>query len=398
MQGFPDNFWWGTTQSATGAEGAAPASDWSLFERSGRAQGSSDGNGFATNYRDDFEMLATAGLRHIRLTVEWARLEPTPGRYDSDAVEHYRHVFEAAAEAGIAAWATLHNTSLPGWFADDERGFRDPRSRSYFWPRHVDFVAEQLDGLVAGWSPIEDPVGWALRGFQLGSRPPGRSGDSGVLVDAIEGALEASRIAWELLRGGRQPVMGVFGLPPIRAVRPEAEQDAQRWHDLVWSSWVGAIRDGEFRIPGKGFRERSDWVGAFDYIGLAIRNPVAVEADDTLVPWPVDGRVDGTGFAPNPDQDAQVLRDLAEQLPGKPLVIASHGVATDDDRWRDDIVKATVHQLKDALADGVPLHGYFHDTAIDGYGWLNGFEQPTGLFDRNRNPKPSATWLTAQLA
>ena len=35
--GFPDDFWWGTAASSTQCEGAAPASDWSEWERRGRA-------------------------------------------------------------------------------------------------------------------------------------------------------------------------------------------------------------------------------------------------------------------------------------------------------------------------------------------------------------------------
>ncbi|HMQ25592.1 MAG TPA: hypothetical protein PKA98_06365, partial [Acidimicrobiales bacterium] len=57
-----DRFWWGTAASSTQAEGVAPRSDWARWEKLGRAPASRDGNGFATNYRDDFAMVADAGL------------------------------------------------------------------------------------------------------------------------------------------------------------------------------------------------------------------------------------------------------------------------------------------------------------------------------------------------
>src|SRR5687768_2888341 len=117
---FPAEFLWGATSSSTGVEGAAPASDWSAWERAGRAPASNDGNGWRTNYPDDVQLLASLGLNTVRITIEWARLEPSPGRIDDDRVEHERRVLETIRDAGLQPWLTLHHSSLPGWFAEDE--------------------------------------------------------------------------------------------------------------------------------------------------------------------------------------------------------------------------------------------------------------------------------------
>ncbi len=393
---FPEDFWWGTTMSSVGTEGVHRSADWSRFESRGKAEPSADGNNFATNYHEDFQLLASTGLRHVRLTVEWARLEPHPGVHDPDAFEHYQAMFDAAVEAGLSPWATMHNTSLPGWFAEDEGGFRDHRARNYFWPRHVDVVAELLDGRAAGWCPIDDPVGWAMRGFHLGSRPPAITENSEALIDAVHGALEAKLTAWKLLKGGDQPVMAVFGLPAIKALRDEAQEYATRWTDFLQTSWVQAIQEGEFAVPGKPSREHEDWVGAFDYIGINLDHPIAVEADNTLGPWP-GTRVDATGYGPHTEASFEAFRAVAERLKGKPLVISAHGLSTDDDQWRTDLVRETAEQLVGVLDDGIDLRGYFHDTAIDGYSFDSGFEQPRGLFTRDRTPKPSFEGLVEAL-
>ncbi|NNE72467.1 MAG: glycoside hydrolase family 1 protein, partial [Acidimicrobiales bacterium] len=171
----PDrSFRWGVGSSALGGEGVAPAADWARWEELGKAERSADGNGFATNYADDFIAFAELGLTEVRVTVEWARIEPRPGEVSGDAVDHYQAVFRAADDAGLRPWATLAHTTLPGWFHDDQQGFRDGRGITYHWARHVDRVAEALDGLAAGWTPIEDPIGMAMRGYLLASRPPGR--------------------------------------------------------------------------------------------------------------------------------------------------------------------------------------------------------------------------------
>src|SRR5262249_20400776 len=85
---WPDGFMWGTGASSTQCEGAGPASDWIDWERAGHAPVSGDGNGFADRYADDFRTYAGLGLRHHRLSIEWARIEPAEGEHDAAAIAH----------------------------------------------------------------------------------------------------------------------------------------------------------------------------------------------------------------------------------------------------------------------------------------------------------------------
>ncbi|MGI9602852.1 MAG: family 1 glycosylhydrolase [Acidimicrobiales bacterium] len=394
--GFPADFWWGCTSSSVGSEGVGPAADWSLWEREGRAPISGDGSGLLTNFADDLAGLAELGLRHQRLTLEWARISPRPGVVDRGMIEHYRQVLRSAREVGIEPWITLVNGSLPGWFGDDERGFRDERGVGLTWARHVDVMAEAFDDLVAGWVPIEDPVGMALRGHLLGTRPPGRT-DPVMAREAVEGALAAVWEAWRLLRSGDHPVMAVFGLPTVHRSGSEAADEAQRWDQVVWTSWIEALRDGVLRLPGRAPIEREGLADAFDYIGVGYDHPIGIEPDGSFVPIPAGGRVDGSGFVPVPEELGVALRRLAEELPDRPLVIGSTGVATDDDDWRAQIMGETIDEVRHALADGIDVRGLFWHTAIDGYEWLSGFENPRGLLTPARTAKPSFEVLAGHL-
>ena len=67
---------------------------------------------FAVRYAEDFALLASLGLRHHRLTIDWARVEPEPGRHDPLAVSHYRDVLTAALEAGARPWVCLHHVQF----------------------------------------------------------------------------------------------------------------------------------------------------------------------------------------------------------------------------------------------------------------------------------------------
>jgi beta-glucosidase/6-phospho-beta-glucosidase/beta-galactosidase len=74
------------------------------------------GSGFGLDFRSDLSLLADLGLSSIRLTLDWARLEPHSGRWDSDATDHFVQILEAARTAGIDVWAgfpSLIRTPLP---------------------------------------------------------------------------------------------------------------------------------------------------------------------------------------------------------------------------------------------------------------------------------------------
>ena len=196
--------WWGTAAAATQCEGAAPRSDWAGWEAEGRAPESRDGNGFRTRYADDLALLAEHGVRHHRLTVEWARLEPWPGRWDDDEVAQLRRVLTAARAAGIEPWACLLHGTAPGWFTDDQRGWLDDKA-VLRWARHVDRVAEAIGDLVAGWLPIHEPEAAARLGYGDGTFPPGRRTDDD-RRDAGRALVAAEAEAARLLRSGPAPV------------------------------------------------------------------------------------------------------------------------------------------------------------------------------------------------
>lgn len=375
---FPPGFWWGTGASSTQAEGAAPRSDWKRWEDLGRVPPSGDGNGFATNYADDFALLAQHGLTHHRLSIEWARIEPVEGQRDGDAIEHYRAVLTAARAAGVAPWVCLHHFTLPGWFADDMRGFLDADAARYYWPRHVEFVAETFGDLVFGWKPINEPNWYAVGGFLTGTLPPGRRDrdDYATARDAIH---RANHDAARRLRGDGQPVASIHGLMPLYALDDsiEAKQALRRLDDDVWGAWLELARD-------------PDHADDFDLVGFSYYSAAGVGADGKLQPWPRGSAPGPMGYTPWAEGLREVLHRLADELPEAPLLISECGIGTSDDAQRVAYLQSTLAIVEEAIGDGIDIRGFFHWTGIDNYEWHYGFERSFGLFGRDRSPRESA--------
>jgi beta-glucosidase len=391
---FPNGFWWGTAASATQAEGAAPASDWIALEHAGLVPRSGSGNGFASRYAEDFALYAEHGLVHHRLSIEWARIEPAEGKRDGEAIEHYRAVLEAAGAAGVAPWVCLHHFTLPGWFTETgEGGFVDDRARSYYWSRHVAFCAETFGDLVYGWKPINEPSAYALI-YAQGGRPAAAV-DVRKVFDVLGATLLAQRDAWRELRGAGQPVATIHNLSPVFVVADTvpAQQTRRLLEAGIWDVWMRADRDGVLELPGRAAREVPDLREACDLVGFSYYSALGVGAEGEIVPYPTDVRVGPLGYAPWSEGLGIVLHRLHDELPGRPLLICEHGVGTDDDAWRRDVLAESLQVVEEAIADGVDVRGFFHWTGVDNYEWQHGFRVPFGLFDRDREPRGSAALL-----
>ena len=396
-----EGFLWGAGTSSVSAEGVAPSADWSVWERDGRAPRSGDGAGFARDFRDDLAQLGSLGLNSLRLTVEWARIEPAAGRPDNDALDRYLDIVDAAAAEGLGVWITLHHTSLPGWYLDDEGGHADEVARHRWWARHVDRMAEAFDGKASGWCPIEDPIGWAVRGYGLGTRPPGRRSPEATAA-AAEGAMLALHEACRLLESGPQPVMAVFGAPTVqpspvgREYADAAAIEARRWDELLWGTWTRALREGAVEVPGRAPVTAPFFEKGPELVGLSHDHPVGVTEAGRLVSWPSSARRSAAGFAPEPAELGEAVYRAIDALPGRGVAVAAHGVPTDDDDWRDTLLEASMSVVTSAQAAG--LRGYFHDSAVDGYEWALGYGAPRGLIGRDRAVKPSAQRLATAIS
>ena len=214
---------------------------------------------------DDLEFAAQIGLTVVRLDVPWPTAQPRPGGIDGGVVEQLTSAALQARALGMRPWFRLLQRDLPHWF-DDEGGFADERTAGRWWPRWVELVAEHLGSVAGGWVPFEAP-------FALGNRlMPADPRRHGQLMDTLA---VAWRDAWRILHGG-PPVATSLDVATERPVddSPRAIDEARRRDRLRWELWLGGLRDGVVRIPGRADRTLADLAGACDIVGLAVRTDV----------------------------------------------------------------------------------------------------------------------------
>jgi beta-glucosidase len=392
---WPDGFMWGTGASSTQCEGASSSSDWWDWEQRGVVPPSGQGNGFAERFAEDFGLLAQLGLRHHRLSIEWARIEPEEGAYDRTAIAHYREVLQAAHAAGITPWVCLHHFTLPRWFAN-AGGFLIDRNRTATWARHVEFIATTFGDLVGGWQPVNETNYYAAAAYRGGGWPPGHN-DREEWATASEAIQLASAEAAVRLKQTGAPVASIFGLSCEVALdeAPETAAKAAQLRAVNWEAGLGLFRQGILRIPGREPIERLDLAGSFDLIGFSFYATIGVAAG-RIVPYPTDVPVSPLGYSIWAEGLDLVLARLVEMVPDTPLLVAEFGVGTERDEDRAEYLRKGLAVVNGALARGVDVRGFFHWTGVDNYEWNHGFDVSFGLVDRDRNVRPSAQVLAEE--
>jgi len=388
---------WGVATTASGSLGVAPRSDWGGWESEGRLPTSSGGNGFGEDFGSDLALLASIGVRSLRWTVDWARLEPRPGHWDDGFAAFVAEVLRAARADGIDVWAVLHEGPLPGWFSEDEGGFHDRIGRGRTWPRHVDRVAEAFGDHVTAWVPVLDPFTIVADGYLEGRRPPGRA-DELRFAEALEELHLVSHEALRLLRSGEPLVACCIDTEPAHGgvhTREPDERDAARSRAasaerLRVGTWLRALHDGVVSIPGRAELEIDGLAGGYDVVGFTYRGARTVFADGTDGPYPADTPVAADGRSPWAEGLGEVARRLADELPKRRLALLGTGLTDAADDWRVELLNGTGAELAAAVADGVALTDAFWESGIDGWTPDCGLTVPDGLVSRSRDRRPSA--------
>ena len=147
---FPSDFLWGVANAGHQVEGDNTNSDtWfaehvtpTVFkEPSGKACNSYE------LWREDIDLAAGMGLNAYRFSVEWARVEPTEGKFSEEELDHYEAIVDRCLEVGLAPVVTFNHFTSPHWFA--MRGsWLDPEAPALF-ARYCDRVVERFGDRIA---------------------------------------------------------------------------------------------------------------------------------------------------------------------------------------------------------------------------------------------------------
>ena len=116
---FPADFQWGTATAAHQVEGGHDSNNWAAWENDpgpdgkGRIQNGDKAGDACQHWQrypaDLDRMKDELGLNAYRFSLSWSKLEPRPGEFDEDAIQHYHEVIAACRARGLEPMVTLHH-------------------------------------------------------------------------------------------------------------------------------------------------------------------------------------------------------------------------------------------------------------------------------------------------
>ena len=380
---FPDGFLWGAATAAHQVEGNNINNDFWKLELDAAEHGvefSGDALDSYHRYEEDMRLLAEAGFNTYRFSLEWSRIEPSPGRFSQAELAHYRRMIEACQRLGLQPVVTLHHFTHPLWF-DEQRWLADDAVDLF--TRYVEQACTILDG-VEWVCTINEPNVLAINhGMQRRLAVAGEVYDpeESYLPDPEIGRvlIRAHQAAAKIVRSRSTAKVGWTVANQAFTVTPGAEDKHTEIQYIFEDMYLEAARGD-------------------DFIGVQSYTSQPIDADG-IVRHPPHPDNTITGWAYRPDALGIAVRHTRAVLPDTPIVITENGIATADDDRRIAYINEALHHLRDCMDEGANVLGYIHWSLLDNFEW--GRWAPTfGLVAVNREtfehiPKPSLHVLGA---
>lgn len=364
------SFLWGVTQIGQQTEGGCDASDWARAGQSGFVPVCDRGVDYWNRYVSDHDLVQDLGCNVMRVSVEWARIEPKEGVFDREALEHYREMLQDLHRRDIRVMLGLWHYSLPEWFARDY-GLHH-RNAVEIFGRFSLQVCTHLGDLVDDLVILNEPSVYVGLGYLQGHRPP----------------FYHSRF---------------LGLRVMRNFITMHKQVYRQWKEMYPEIRIGSThlmndltsKNGSIiekvalrisRAIRYGYiirRTKSD----SDFVGLNYYT-----ADQIEFRWRevFSGGVCGF-FGTNDWHSPDVWRSFAEGFRrvilqashyNLPIIVTENGKPSEGglaDTDRQEFLAQHIDVLKDLCGHGVNVQGYMHHALMDCYEWTSGYDFKFGL-------------------
>ncbi len=409
---FPDNFLWGAATSSHQVEGDNINNDWWKWESEGKF---GEPSGKACNQYDlfkrDFKLAKSLNHNTHRFSLEWSRIEPREGKFDRQALAHYKEVIRELRQHGIEPIVTLNHFTLPLWFY--EKGGWIGKGSEYNFAAFAEKVAEELGESVTYWLTVNEPVGNLNNGYITGAWPPGRRSVKEA-VRAVITILRAHCLAYRAIhrvyneKRWHTPKVSMAQLTVYYTpFHPNSKLDrlsAGFRHYYVNKFFINSLISGWCAVPGMPLT-RLPQKNSLDFIGLNYysRNYVRFAGFSPF-------KILGKEFSTLPGQEKSVKKNclnweiypeglykiLMEFAPYKlPILITENGICTNDDNERIDFIEAHLKEVARAVKDGAQVSGYLYWSLLDNFEWTNGYRPKFGLIEvdyatQRRTVRPSA--------
>ena len=392
---FPKDFLWGAGTSSHQVEGNNTNNDWWQWEqhiplkmRSGQA--CDEWNRF----EDDFKLAQALGFTAYRFSLEWSRIEPAPGQFDTLVLDHYREMIISLKSKGIEPIVTLNHFTIPLWLVRQGGWFSD--NSPELFAQYVQKATEALGSDVHYWITLNEPAVYTYKSYMIGQWPPGeRSTKKAFKV--IQNLGKAHVLAYEkikevyLQKGWKKPMVGiaqqVLVFAPCVKLSLWDRLSARLRDNVINHLFVQALIRGKARIFGV-FSVRLPRARTLDFIGLNyytreyVRNRGFLLSDILGAECVLENprfKMNCLGWEIYPQGLYKLIKAFSKYK--LPILISENGICTNDDAERSVFIVEHLKAVAMAMKERAHVIGYLYWSLLDNYEWADGFAPRFGLIE-----------------
>ncbi len=409
---FPKGFIWGTSTASYQIEGAAEEdgrgpSIWDTFSHTPGKVANGDTGDVACDhyhrYSEDIALMQRLGISAYRFSTAWPRILPEgKGQINQAGLAFYDRLVDALLAAGISPWLCFYHWDLPQALQD--LGGWQNRDIADWFADYAMIVHRRLGDRVRHYATFNEPNVISVLGHALGIHAPGLTDREATFKTIHHINLSHGKTIAALRADKKDLILGIVNNlgPAVPASEAEADKKAADYADAVWNR---AFADPQFlgRYPAlleedlAPHLKPDDLVTIhqrLDYFGVNHYSPNYIKHDSDAVlgysnPPPPEGTfVTGMGWEVSPRAFFDQLMDIEKSYGPIPIYVTENGAgyeetASPDDQVHDDdrvaFLEAYLGAMREAIAAGADVRGYFIWSLLDNFEWAFGYAKRFGL-------------------